>query len=119
MPIIVRSNAEVHAAIKPHQPDFAFSEIMGNKQASCLVLSWAGSTPTSYKYDFDVFYVVLEGEVQFEDTAEPGKITFLKTGDYAHISDGMTLTWSTPTKCKVFAVAIKPFGDEGHLVNVS
>lgn len=57
----VRYNAEVQAAIQPHKPDFAFSEIMGNKQASCLVLTWAGSTPTIYKYDFDVFYAILEG----------------------------------------------------------
>jgi hypothetical protein len=62
-----------------------------------------------------VFYVT-EGEIQFEDTANPGNPTVLSTGSVLHIEEGSVFRWSSPSVAKGFAafyvpVSIKGFDD--------
>ncbi|KDR79654.1 hypothetical protein GALMADRAFT_137445 [Galerina marginata CBS 339.88] len=51
---------------------------------------------------------VTEGEIQYEDTAKPGKPTLLSAGAVLHIEEGLALRWYSPSVAKGFCVFYVP-----------
>ncbi|KDR66673.1 hypothetical protein GALMADRAFT_147726 [Galerina marginata CBS 339.88] len=56
------------------------------------------------KYPGPGVYYIIEGEIQYEDTAKPGKPTVLNAGAVLHIEEGSALRWYSPSVAKGFAV---------------
>ncbi|KDR71370.1 hypothetical protein GALMADRAFT_144051 [Galerina marginata CBS 339.88] len=56
------------------------------------------------KYPGPGVFHIIEGEIQYEDTAKPGKPTVLNAGAVLHVEEGSVLRWSSPSMAKGFAV---------------
>jgi len=65
------------------------------------------------KYPGPGVYYIIEGEIQYEDTAKPGNPTVLSPGAVIHIEEGSVLRWSSASVAKGFAVFNVPVSIKG------
>jgi uncharacterized cupin superfamily protein len=122
MPIHVRPNVLQAVALTPYKNGIAFAEILGRnenenkKPVTCGLFSIDGGEATAFKYPFDTFSYILDGEFRLEDAARPGEFIELNVGDVVHIEEGSTAKWSSPTKGKCFYVALKHLDHQPDLI---
>ncbi|EHY55041.1 hypothetical protein HRR83_005705 [Exophiala dermatitidis] len=83
-------------------PNVFFGDVLGNKRLTGSYFLLEGPDPsTPPKYPYDESGVLVKGELSIED--ETGQKVHLTAGDVFFISEGSTVTFSTPK----FALAYK------------
>ncbi|KAH9475687.1 hypothetical protein JR316_0011246 [Psilocybe cubensis] len=56
------------------------------------------------KYPGPGVYYITDGELHFEDSANPGSVTVVKAGSVVHIEEGAVIHWKVGPGVKGFAV---------------